>query len=98
MTAKYVFLGEAPGKSEDAIGEAFIGASGQLLRHAIQEAGIPLSWCAFTNVLACRPCDRVGAANREPKDPEIRKCAPRLRQLFTWLHPEAVILVGQYAF
>ncbi|GAG10072.1 unnamed protein product, partial [marine sediment metagenome] len=38
VPADILFVGEAPGKSEDLIGEAFVGPSGRLLDMAIKDA------------------------------------------------------------
>jgi len=94
---RYLFVGEAPGKGEEVLGECFIGKSGKLLRSAIKDAGLNLESCAFTNVVACRPCDRRGGANRPPSDMEISNCAPRLDNILHLLRADMVMLVGKVA-
>lgn len=72
-TAKVLFVGEAPGASEDSQGLPFVGQSGELLRRIIKEAGIDEAECAFTNVVKCRP-----PINRMPSQTEIECCRPKL--------------------
>ena len=39
-TAKIVFIGEAPGETEDETGKPFVGRAGQLLDKFLSDAGI----------------------------------------------------------
>src|SRR4051812_30976202 len=71
-----MFIGEAPGAGEDALGRPFIGRSGKLLRHAIAQANIYNRPYILTNTLACRPPD-----NRDPLPNELIACKPRLQQI-----------------
>lgn len=101
-----VFIGEGPGKLEDIKGQPFIGQAGQLLREAVRCAApdrptlpnepFPVK-AFFTNLVACRPCDRVGGPNRPPSSEEISNCADRLRRLVTMLTPRVVVLLGAVA-
>jgi DNA polymerase len=93
-----LFLGEAPGKAEDVIGEPFVGATGQLLDDLIERAWNrrSLSW-AITNVIACRPCDHVGGSNRPPTEQEVRNCEPRLAEIVAIATPRAVVMLGRTA-
>ena len=40
ISAKLVFIGEAPGKNEDEKGKPFVGAAGRVLSMAMEKAGI----------------------------------------------------------
>lgn len=53
--AKIVFVGEAWGESEAAVGLPFVGASGQEFTRLLKESGIQRSECLLTNVIAARP-------------------------------------------
>ena len=44
-----IFIGEAPGRSEDSKGEPFIGAAGKKLSLALETAGIKREEVAFFN-------------------------------------------------
>ena len=96
-----LFIGEAPGKSEDKLAKAFIGASGRLLNAAIGLAVLN-SGCArprmfITNVLACRPSDLPAGDNRQPTGEEAWACWPRLERTCTDARAQKVIILGKIA-
>ena len=76
-----MFVGEAPGKTEDRLGEAFVGDAGDLLDLMLEDAlklirrscdiGLEPITYYITNTTWCRPCDYAGAPNREPDKEEI---------------------------
>jgi DNA polymerase len=69
-------VGEAPGKTEDEGGEAFIGRSGRLLFQLVnEELTMTREQCFVTNVVKCRP-----PANRTPRPSEIATCQPWLEE------------------
>ena len=92
LDAKIVFIGEGPGQSENTLGLPFIGRAGRLLRKAIKSAGGDPDACAYTNVVACRPCDTQLGGNRPPKEEEAKNCAPRLTQ-FLSMYQDLRVLV-----
>ncbi len=53
--AKLVFIGEAPGRDEDAMGRPFVGRSGQLLTKSLKMVGLDRSEVYITNIVKCRP-------------------------------------------
>src|SRR3954465_13599518 len=77
--AAVVFVGEAPGADEDAQGEPFVGAAGQLLTRIIQAMGLSRQTVYIANILKCRP-DTLGHAygNRKPTPEEMQTCIPYL--------------------
>jgi DNA polymerase len=98
MPCDVLFIGEAPGKSEDVVGEPFVGRAGKLLDSWI----VPvfktrsLTWC-ITNTVACRPTDFCGGANRQPSPEELQLCKPRLFEFINACEPLAIILLGRVA-
>lgn len=104
MQPDVVFIGEGPGRMEDIDGIPFVGQAGQLLAETIKRAGpsgksgpkepYPIR-AFFTNLVACRPCDKVGGPNRAPSDKEISNCSDRLRQTIRILSPRIVVLLGR---
>jgi uracil-DNA glycosylase family 4 len=100
-----LFLGEAPGQSEDVLGIPFIGPAGKLLDSIIQQAHSktyePLQSSqlrlAFTNLVSCIPVKGGGQGTTEPTDSEIRSCSPRLNELMDLANPKLVICVGKLA-
>jgi uracil-DNA glycosylase family 4 len=97
LPCRYLFLGEAPGQSEDLMGEAFIGRAGKLLDALIAKAGIRAEDCFFTNACLCHPSDIKGGENREPTKDEILACSYNVNKLIHEAHPARVILVGKIA-
>lgn len=55
IKAKIMIVGEAPGADEVALGQPFMGASGQELTRMLSEAGIDRGQCFLTNVARERP-------------------------------------------
>src|SRR5580658_3622718 len=53
--AQLMFVGEAPGADEDAQGEPFVGAAGQLLTRIIRTMGLSRETVYIANILKCRP-------------------------------------------
>lgn len=102
LPAEVLFIGEAPGKNEDLLGEAFIGASGRILNQAIEKSrelvGLeeaPLFY--ITNVCGCRPTDNLGGDNRQPTQSEALACWDRLRATYLAANPQRVIFLGKVA-
>lgn len=103
-----LFVGEAPGASEDVLGKPFVGPAGRLLDRIIVEAlNPPLydeaadpDWTpppiAFTNLVACIPKEE-GNEKREPTKEAIDACLPRLVEFFHLSLPTILIRVGQLA-
>jgi uracil-DNA glycosylase len=53
--AKLMFVGEAPGRDEDAQARPFVGRSGQLLNRILESNGIARTDVFITNVVKWRP-------------------------------------------
>lgn len=92
-----LFIGEAPGVSEDVLGRPFVGPAGKLLDDMIEEAGIDQHRLAFTNVIACIPRGDEGTKTAEPPKLSVRACADRLSEMISIARPRAIVLVGKLA-
>lgn len=95
-TARLLFIGEAPGKDEDASGHPFVGRAGQLLTRII-EHGLKMqrSEVYIANVVKCRPTvDGLGKRDRPPAAEEIAKCAPYLMEQIEFIRPEVIVTLG----
>lgn len=91
--ASLMLIGEAPGRSEDAGGEPFIGRSGQLLLRLVEEEiGLGRPELYIANTVKCRPPN-----NRTPRAGELAACAPRLRAQVATLGPRLILAVGATA-
>lgn len=97
VPADVLIVGEAPGKSEDALGVPFIGPSGRLLRAALQDSGADALRIFIANVCACRPCDGRAEPNREPTKAEIAACHPRLAKTIARVQPKCIAVLGKTA-
>lgn len=95
-----MFLGEAPGFSEDATGKPFVGPAGDELTELIDlvssDVG-PFTWVK-TNPVACIPIDeRDPEKTRKPSAIEIAECMIRVVELVRILRPKLIVLCGAVA-
>lgn len=97
IPADLLFIGEAPGKSEDILGEAFIGAAGKLLEIMLKRAGLQSCKKYITNCILCRPCEGRGTDNRQPKSEEVLACRKNIFTIIRFVNPRQVIFIGQVA-
>ena len=92
-TARVLFIGEAPGATEDQTGRPFVGAAGQLLDRIVQGAmGLQRSDVYIANINKCRP-----PGNREPAPDEVAACLPFLHRQVEILRPEVIVCLGRVA-
>jgi uracil-DNA glycosylase family 4 len=73
LYSKLVFIGEAPGATEDRTGLPFVGKAGKMLDRLLAENGLPRSTIMITNAVKCRPPN-----NRRPTREEVEACRPYL--------------------
>jgi uracil-DNA glycosylase len=98
FTASILVMGEAPGKSEDVLGQAFIGDSGKLLDEMLKRVNINPLDCFFTNTIMCRPCDTRDGENREPLSDEIFLCMGNVQETIEKLkYIKGIIFAGSIA-
>ncbi|MFB6309650.1 MAG: uracil-DNA glycosylase family protein [Salinirussus sp.] len=88
--ADLVFVGEAPGREEDAQGAPFVGRSGEVLTAALREAGLSRADVRIANCVRCRPPD-----NRDPRVGELDNCREYLEYELTRIDPELVVTLGK---
>lgn len=88
-----VFLGEAPGREEDATGIPFNGRSGDILNSCAFQVGLKRgSNFHILNILKCRPPE-----NRDPKISEQQNCQPFLEKQLLAVKPKVILAMGRYA-
>lgn len=92
-----LFMGEAPGESEDSLGAPFLGPAGKLLDRIIAKALPEEVRRGFTNVVGCLPRLEDGAKDRKPKDAQVRRCSPRLIEAVSLAQPKLIVAVGGFA-
>lgn len=87
-----MFIGEAPGATEDRMRKVFIGKSGKLLAEVCKQLKIPSKNCYINNVVACRP-----PSNRNPNREEMKACRPRILKIIKEVKPRVIVLLGGIA-
>ena len=91
--AEVVFIGEAPGKTEDERGIPFCGASGKFLDQLLASVGMAREDIFITNIVKCRP-----PANRDPLTDEKTVCATTyLDRQLELINPKVVVTLGRHA-
>jgi DNA polymerase len=90
--AEIIFIGEAPGRSEDLRGEPFVGAAGKKLSEMLEKAGLSRESVYITNVVKCRPPN-----NRVPTDLERNACMEYLNNEIKLINPKIICIMGNTA-
>lgn len=93
ISAKIMFIGEAPGRSEDEKGKPFVGAAGRILDDLLKKAGIEKSQVFITNIVKCRPPN-----NRVPEEDELIACRPYLDRQIALIKPKVICILGRTAY
>ncbi|MFB6172072.1 MAG: uracil-DNA glycosylase family protein [Haloarculaceae archaeon] len=88
--ADLLFVGEAPGASEDEQGEPFVGRSGSVLDDALRDRGLSRADVRITNCVRCRPPE-----NRDPTAEELANCREYLDREIELVDPELVVTLGK---
>lgn len=105
-----LFVGEAPGHSEDEKGWPFFGPAGMILDQIVDKAigqgscrdfeewneKPTITW-AFTNLCCCLPTDESGHKAGQPMAEEILACGGRLREFVQIARPRLLVAVGDLA-
>lgn len=93
LTRPWMFIGEAPGESEDVTGKPFVGAAGKLLDKMILAMKLKRDSNTYiTNVIKCRPPN-----NRNPNPIEINNCQNYLSDQINLINPLIIITLGKIA-
>ncbi|HEX6499559.1 MAG TPA: UdgX family uracil-DNA binding protein [Micromonosporaceae bacterium] len=99
--ARVVLVGEQPGDLEDRKGLPFVGPAGNLLRRAVDDAGLDPADLYITNAVKHFKFKTYGGGKRRlhqtPDRTEIKACRPWLVAEFAQLKPEAVVVLGATA-
>lgn len=90
--AEIVFIGEAPGKSEDEQGRPFVGASGKFLSEMLASVGLQREDIYITNIVKYRPPN-----NRDPLPEEKKAFLPYLQSQLEIIQPTVVVTLGRHS-
>ena len=88
--AEIMFIGEGPGRDEDAQGRPFVGEAGKLLTSLINKMGFERDEVYIGNIIKCRPKN-----NRDPEEDEIASCLPFIKCQAQIIRPKAIMALGR---
>ena len=92
--AALMFVGEAPGSSEDSMGKPFVGRSGELLTKMIENVlHLKRENVYIANIVKCRPPN-----NRTPTPIEAHTCQPYLLKQIELIKPRLIVALGATAY
>lgn len=91
-SADILFIGEAPGKTEDEQGKPFVGAAGKFLAEMLQGIGMRREDVYITNVIKYRPPN-----NRDPLPEEVEACWPWLQAQVKLIDPKLIVMLGRHS-
>ncbi len=95
--AKWLFVGEGPGRNEDLQGEPFVGPAGKLLDNMLIAIGVRRGVNTYiANVVKCRPTDENGR-DRAPTPQEVAACMPYLQRQIALIQPTVIVALGKTA-
>lgn len=90
--ARILFIGQAPGRTEDETGRPFVGRAGKILTELLAKNGLERKDVFITSVVKCFP-----PRNRIPKKDEISACSPYLKAQISLIKPKTIFLLGNTA-
>ena len=97
QSARWMLIGEGPGRNEDQQGEPFVGPAGKLLDNMLQAIDLRRGENNFiANVVKCRPTDDKGN-DRAPTPEEAAACRPYLDRQIALVRPATILALGKVA-
>jgi DNA polymerase len=92
LQARFMFIGEAPGKNEAKSGRPFVGAAGKVLDELLGQIKLRRDQVYITNIVKDRPPE-----NRDPTGEELTLYAPYLDRQINIIQPQVIITLGRFA-
>jgi len=92
INSKLIFIGEAPGRTEDETGRPFVGRAGVLLTNLLKRIGYAREDIWIGNIIKHRPPE-----NRDPLPDEIEACVPYLRMQLELIDPWLIVTLGRFS-
>lgn len=104
LPCNILYIGEAPGNSENTLGQPFIGPAGKLLDHIISCVMDDLTHTelnnvfkgsyAMTNVVCCKPPKNENGEQQPPTKKQVESCSDRLEDFINLSNPQIIVNVG----
>jgi DNA polymerase len=95
LPCQVLFIGEAPGESENVIGQPLVGPSGRVIDLIIERALRGKYTYAITNLVCCIPRTEEGNKAGEPPEESIEACEERLVEFVRIAQPRLIVTVGK---
>ncbi|KKQ81962.1 MAG: Uracil-DNA glycosylase [Parcubacteria group bacterium GW2011_GWF2_38_76] len=92
LSAKIMFIGEAPGRNEAKTGRPFCGSAGKILDELLLATGHKREDVFVTNIVKDRPPE-----NRDPSPEEIKIYGPFLDRQIDLIRPKVIATLGRYS-
>jgi DNA polymerase len=92
--AQVCFIGEGPGKDEDASGRPFVGRAGQKLNDMIGAMGLKREQVFICNIVKCRAYMPDIGKDRPPSEEETAACTPYLLRQMEIIRPKVIVTLG----
>jgi DNA polymerase len=92
--AQICFIGEGPGKDEDASGRPFVGRAGQKLDDMIRGMGLKREDVYICNIVKCRAFMPDINKDRPPSEDETAACTPYLLKQMEIIRPKVIVTLG----
>ena len=89
VDAQLMFIGEAPGKTEDIHQRPFIGRAGKLLTKTIEDLNLPRDQVFISNIVKFRPPN-----NRTPLSKEVKAFKELILKEIEIVNPQIICLLG----
>lgn len=89
-----LFVGEAPGATENEEGMPFVGDAGEIWQRLLAILGLNRKDVFVTNVVKYRP---MNPPNRDPSPYEIKSSLPYLAREINTVNPAVIVLMGRVA-
>lgn len=97
QNARWMFIGEGPGRNEDLQGLPFVGPAGKLLDNMMIAMGLKRGENTYiANIVKCRPTD-ANKRDRPPEEDEANACMPYLQRQIALVQPTVIVALGKTA-
>ena len=101
IPADILFIGEKPNSVEDQIGLPYVGKVGllfdKMIKDACSQLNTPLFSYYISNIVLCRPVDKISGESRATKRTDFESCLDNVFEIISYVKPKIVIYVGRVA-